>query len=219
MKLCRRLSWLFLLTIVIPSGICAETVKVPETQAQLRGLAEFEQVSIKASPVGSKLFANCRPSAFRYVHLEVINNLATPILLNGDQAQAVAEAMTLSQASEKEVIADSGCDLSAFRKACVAAVAIASAGLAGPIASEIAHKTKDPGMPLGTDGLRLGVEEIRLGKRVLMPGETTRGLLCFLIPATSTVTDALDVKITIPVVTKAPEEVFGQVEVRTSLLK
>lgn len=202
-----------------PSVFCQETTGANLSEPKLRGLAEFQQVSIKASPIGSKLFANCRPSNFCLVQVEVSNDLATPILLDGDQAEASSGSLTYSQATEKEIISDSGCDPSAFTKAWQVAVSLASAGLAAPIASEIAHKRESLGVPCGGDALRLKVEEARLGKRILMPGETTKGFVCFAIPANSTLPDSLDVKITIPVVTKAPEEVVGHVEVRTSLLK
>ena len=116
-------------------------------------------------------------------------------------------------------IADSGCDPSAFARAWQVALSLASAGLAAPIASEIVHKRENLGVPCGGDALRLKVEEARLGKRILMPGDKTSGFLCFSVSAQTTLPDSLDVKITIPVVTKAPEEVSGQVEVRASLLK
>lgn len=186
-------------------------------QAQLRGLAEFQQVSVKANPMASKIFASCRPSAFRCVQVEVANNLATPIMIDGDQALASGDGQSFSQATEAQIVADSGCNPSAFAKALVAAAGLSSAGLALPIASEMANKPKNLGVPCGGDVLRHSVEEMRLGKRLLAPGDKTSGLLCFLVPAT--VAGNLDVKITIPVVTKAPEVTSGEVEVQTSLLK
>ncbi len=220
MKIFHGLSLLSIAVLLAnPSVLCQETTGAAASEPKLRGLAEFQQVSIKASPVGSKLFANCRPSSFRLVQVEVTNDLATPILLDGDQTQASAESFTLSSATESEIIADSGCDPSAFTKAWQVAVSLASAGLAAPIASEIAHKRESLGVPYGGDALRLKVEEARLGKRILMPGETTKGFVCFAVPANSALPDSLDVKITIPVVTKAPDQVAGHVEVQTSLLK
>ncbi len=214
------LSVLFIAVFLAsPSVFCQETTGANLSEPKLRGLAEFQQVSIKASPIGSKLFANCRPSNFCLVQVEVSNDLATPILLDGDLAQASAGTLTFSQATEKEIIADSGCDPSAFARAWQVALSLASAGLAAPIASEIVHKRENLGVPCGGDALRLKVEEARLGKRILMPGDKTSGFLCFSVSAQTTLPDSLDVKITIPVVTKAPDQVSGQVEVHTSLLK
>lgn len=189
----------------IPSSLCQE----------LRGLAEFQQVAVKANPIGSKLFTQCRPTNFRCVKVEISNELSTPILVDGDQAQAFSGSQSFTQATQKELTEGSGCDPSSFAKAMVAVVGVASAGLAAPIASELATN-ETLGVPCGHDEVRLQIEEIRLGKRILLPGDKTVGLLCFSVPPTP---DSLDVKITIPVVTKAPDQVSGQVEVQTSLLK
>jgi len=204
------------IALLIPSGMCQEHIA---NEPQLRGLAVFQQVVLKANPVGSKFFVQCRPTSFRCVQVEISNEFSTPILVDGDQAQAVFAGRVFQQATDKEMIADSGCAPTTFTKAMVAAATLASAGLAGPIASEIANKRESLGVPLGQDKVRLGVEEIRLGKRILMPGDKTTGLLCFSMPDSEAVPDSLDVKITIPVVTKTPDQVSGQVEVQTSLLK
>lgn len=212
MQFRQSICWLAIgSALLFSSAFCEEL--------QLRGLTELQQVSVRAKPVGSKLFAKCRPTNFRCVKLEVVNDLATPILIDGDKAQATASGQVFQQATQKEIIADSGCAPTAFAKAMLVAATLSSAGLAGPIASEMVHKRECLGVPCGKDEVRLSVAEIRLGKRILMPGDKTTGLLCFSIPAAGVVPDSLEVKITIPVVTKAPEEVSGQVEVQTSLLK
>lgn len=209
---------LFAITVALlfPDGMCQEPIA---NEPQLRGLAQFQQVALKANPVGSKFFSQCRPTSFRCVQVEISNELSTPILIDGDQAQATFAGQLLHQATQQEMIANSGCNPSTLTKAMVAAVTLASAGLAGPIASEMAKKRESLGVPCGHDEVRLSVEEIRLGKRILMPGDKTTGLLCFSMPDTASVPDSLDVKITIPVVTKAPDQVSGDVEVQTSLLK
>ncbi|MBX9877216.1 MAG: hypothetical protein K2Y22_02050 [Candidatus Obscuribacterales bacterium] len=197
-------------------ALMMSTLPAISQEPQLRGIAEFQQVAVKANPIGSKLFTQCRPTNFRCVKVEISNELSTPILVDGDQAQAVSGSQSFNQATQKELTDGSGCDPSAFAKAMVAVVGVASAGLAAPIASEIAKKNEALGIPCGYDEVRLQIEEIRLGKRILLPGDKTVGLLCFSVPTTP---DSLDVKITIPVVTKAPDQVAGQVEVQTSLLK
>ena len=208
---------LFAITVALlmPDGMCQEHTA---NEPQLRGLAQFQQVAIKASPVGSKFFSQCRPTSFRCVQVGISNELSTPILVDGDQAQASVAGKVFQQATQQEMVANSGCAPSTFTKAMVAAFTLASAGLAGPIVSEIATKRESLGVPCGQE-VRLSVEEIRLGKRIIMPGDTTTGLLCFSMPDTEAMPDSLDVKITIPVVTKAPDQVSGQVEVQTSLLK
>jgi len=109
------------------------------------------------------------------VHLQ--NPGEDSLILDGDNAVAYyADGSQVKNASEKQAVADANKTLTKHQKIAVAVVTAATATLAGPLFYEwIQGGASNPKLSLGVEELRRRIEGVRLGSRLLLPGEVSDG--------------------------------------------
>ncbi len=151
----------------------------PVSLTQLRGLAEFTTVSAQAVEVRRQLFPNCRMTGFTCMKVAVKNNGNAVIIVNGEQARADISGNSVVAASEDTLFKGAGCGMSGAETALLWGVGAGTLGLTGPILQEMLTKPKYPAAPFGGDAVRQRIEQERLGRRFVLPGDETTGWLCF----------------------------------------
>jgi hypothetical protein len=208
------------------TGITETTLDVPQLKG-LSGSAEFSLIDVKAEPIGTKIFSDCRGSKFECIRVKIVNNgtsgliveaMETILVLNSAKGEARLQAVPLST-----VLKGSGCGVSIAKKMLEATVGITSIGLANTIFQEIMEPHKNLGVPLGPDAIRWRLEDVALERRLIMPKDETLGLLFFakrdiqaakVSQAFKTSQDDLaQAKLLLPVQSLAPQPASGQIQI------
>jgi hypothetical protein len=149
------------------------------------------------------------PGKFVAVTLHIKNPNVVSMILDGNNAVAsYANGSKAQNASEKEAVGDASNTLTTKQKIAVAVVTLGTATLAGPLFYEwIQGGSSNPKVTMGVDEVRRRVEGLRLGSRVLLPGEESDGTV--FLPADQ----GMPTSIVIPVLTFPNRESAGALRV------
>jgi len=169
-----------------------------------------EIISVRAGPPGAP-----RRDRLTCFEIRIRNNSASVVTLDGDRAQAEIDGEPAVAISSSQFQKSLKHPLNTGGRLLVAAVAAGSLGLAGPVFSEFLtdpyHRLilkKRPediyAQAFGRDQLRLRAEALRIGKRMLLPGDETTGWACFNLAG-----DLTPRRILIPIATGAAGTITG----------
>lgn len=142
------------------------------------------------------------------IKIRVQNLSSTPIIVDGEHAQAIGASGNLGAISENSLLKSSGGTFTKKQKEVLAAVALGSLGLAEPIVQDHFSTSKtDFPVSYGVNETRRRLEDRRFCKRIILPGEDTEGVIYF--PG-----DSLSFnKISIPLLTYPQEQASGMLDI------
>ncbi len=130
------------------------------------------------------------------VQVKIQNLSSSPIILDGEHAEVSGGGVALRALSEDSALATSGGTFTKKQKEVLALVAAGTFGLLEPVTQDHFSTSKiDFPVCYGPNETRRRLEDRRFGKRVLLPGEDTEGIIFF--PGTQLSFD----KISIPLLT------------------
>lgn len=113
------------------------------------------------------------------VVLSVRNNTSAPIIVDGDTAIISSSGAPLQALPEYIVVKRTHPFFTTSQKIQLGIITFATLGLATEIAGERMTNKTSPSARFGVYETMRRIEDVRFGKRVVLPGEETRGLVFF----------------------------------------
>jgi len=110
----------------------------------------------------------------RLVKVTFKNNSSIAYVLDGDKARAVYKTADDGALGERAVIAGRTHRIG-MKEVTVGIVWVGTVGLYGDLVYDNLSKSKDPTVKYGKDELRRKLEGVRLGPRIILPGEDSQG--------------------------------------------
>ncbi len=147
----------------------------------LQGIAEFRSVSSSAVATQLKL-SGCRGMRLHCIQVHIKNDADQPISVDGDAAFAEESKGKVQAATLAQTIVNANCGYSSADWALLGLTSFATIGLGEVMMAERLSDPKTLAIPFDRDGTRRRIEDLRLGRRLLMPGDETYGMLCFTGP-------------------------------------
>lgn len=136
------------------------------------------------------------------------NQSKNPIIVDGEGAQAFSNAQKAKPLSEDQAMHQSGGTFTAKQKGMLALAAATSLGLAEPLLQDHFSTSKtDFPVSYGIDETRRRLENRQLGKRIILPGEDTEGIVFF------NGNDLSFERIRIPILSYPQETPAGELEI------
>ncbi|MBX9722047.1 MAG: hypothetical protein K2X81_11670 [Candidatus Obscuribacterales bacterium] len=146
------------------------------------------------------------------VQVKIQNLSSSPIILDGEHAEVSGAGVALRALSEDSALASSGRTFTKKQKEVLGLVAAGTLGLLEPVTQDHFTTSKiDFPVCYGPNETRRRLEDRRFGKRVLLPGEDTEGIIFF--PGDKLSFD----KITIPLLTYPTSQNAGNLDILASI--
>lgn len=156
----------------LPLGV--NQYQAPETQLDLKGPVGTI-LSVSNQFINNKPCRNCTA-----VKVKVQNFTQNPIIVDGERAQAQRSGSAVRSMSEDDAMHGSGGQFSGKQKALLAATFAGTLGFMEPILQDhyTTSKTDFP-VSYGLNETRRRLEDRRLSRRIVLPGEDTEGVIYF----------------------------------------
>ncbi len=114
------------------------------------------------------------------VQVRIKNDSSAAIIVDAEKAASLKDGKALGVMSEDRAMAVSGGMYTKNQKLALGAAALGTLGLAEPILQDhFSTSKKDFPVSYGVNETRRRLEDRRLGKRIILPGEDTDGILFF----------------------------------------
>jgi hypothetical protein len=156
----------------LPLGV--NQFQAPETELNLKGPVGTI-LSVSDQFIQNKPCRNCTA-----VKIKVQNFTQNPIIIDGERAQAQKSGAAIRSLSEDDAMHSSGGQFTGKQKAALAATFIGTLGFMEPILQDhyTTSKTDFP-VSYGLNETRRRLEDRRLSRRIVLPGEDTEGVIYF----------------------------------------
>lgn len=188
-------------TDTIPLGVDQYTN--PVDLADLKKGTSGKFVSLVTELTANKPCDNCIG-----VKVYIQNQGQKPIIIDGEHAQAALDSAAGKAISEEQAMKQSGSTFTKQQKQLLGLVALGTLGLAEPILQDHFSTSKtDFPVSYGVNETRRRLEDRRLAKRIILPGEDTEGIIFF--PGNKISFD----KVTIPILSYPQEQAVGTLEI------
>ncbi len=184
----------------LPLGVDQFTnpVKLPDLKGPV---GKF--VQLVSSFTANKPCINCIG-----VQVKIQNQSSSPLILDGEHAQAISSSNTVKALTDEKAFASSGGTFTKKQKEKLLAVALVTGGLLEPVLQDHFSTSKtDFPVCYGPNETRRRFEDRRMAKRIVLPGEDTEGIIYF--PGTTIQFD----KISIPILTYPASQSAGTLDI------
>lgn len=172
-------------------------------------LADFKKgTSGKFLSVVTELTANKPCNNCIGIKVYIQNQSQKPIIIDGEHAQASIDSPEGKAISEDQAMKQSGSTFTKQQKEILGVVALTTLGLAEPILQDhFSTSKKDFPVSYGVNETRRRLEDLRLSKRIILPGEDTQGVIFF--PGDKISFD----KVSIPILSYPQGQAVGTLEI------